>query len=202
MARPARHAGERLQLADFRGRRRALGRSCLAGVMVEPPYFLRPPRPGDMGSVIQLHGALYFKEYGWDERFEALVADIAAKFIQNFDSQKERCWIAEKGGAVVGSVFLVKQSDDIAKLRLLIVDPAARGLGIGNHLVAECIAFARDAGYQTITLWTQEILTAARHIYERAGFRLVREEPHCAFGIPMVGQIWELALGPQSTSTH
>lgn len=168
---------------------------------IQSTYLLRPHRPGDMGSVIQLHGTLYFEEYGWDERFEALVAEIAAKFIRNFDPQKERCWIAEKGGAVVGSVFLVKQSDEVAKLRLLIVDPAARGLGIGNRLVAECIAFARGAGYRTITLWTQEILTAARHIYERTGFRLVREEPHCAFGIPMVGQIWELALGSESQST-
>jgi N-acetylglutamate synthase-like GNAT family acetyltransferase len=128
------------------------------------------------------------------ERFEALVAEIAAKFIQNFEPTRERCWIAEKDGVIVGSVFLVKHSDEAAKLRLLIVDPAARGLGIGNRLVAECIQFARQAGYRTITLWTQDVLRAAQHIYQKSGFRLVREEPHCSFGIPMVGQIWELTL--------
>lgn len=158
------------------------------------PYLLRPQRPGDMGFIIHLHGTLYAREYGWDERFEALVAEIAAKFIQNFDPKRERCWIAEKDGAIVGSVFLVKQSEEVAKLRLLIVEPAARGLGIGNRLVTECVGFARQAGYQVITLWTQDVLRAAQHIYEKCGFRLVREEPHCAFGIPMVGQIWELTL--------
>ena len=161
---------------------------------VPDPYLLRPHRPGDMGFIIHLHGTLYAREYGWDERFEALVAEIVAKFIQNFDAKRERCWIAEKDGAIVGSVFLVKQSEEVAKLRLLIVDPAARGLGIGNRLVAECVRFAREVGYKIITLWTQDVLRAAQHIYEKSGFRLVREEPHCAFGIPMVGQIWELTL--------
>jgi DNA-binding MarR family transcriptional regulator/N-acetylglutamate synthase-like GNAT family acetyltransferase len=161
---------------------------------METPYLLRPHRPGDMGWIIGLHGSLYARDYGWGERFEALVAEIAARFIQNFDPKRERCWIAEKDGAVVGSVFLVNQSDEVAKLRLLVVEPSARGLGIGNRLVAECIAFAREAGYRSITLWTQDVLEAARHIYQKAGFRLVREEPHCAFGIPMVGQIWELPL--------
>jgi len=160
----------------------------------QPAYSFRAHRPGDIGAIIHLHGLLYAREYGWGERFEALVADIAAKFIQNFDAARERCWVAEMHGVVVGSVFLVKHSDDVAKLRLLIVDPSARGLGIGRHLVAECIDFARDSGYRMITLWTQDILRAAQHIYEKSGFRLVREEPHCAFGIPMVGQIWELAL--------
>ncbi|HTS25466.1 MAG TPA: bifunctional helix-turn-helix transcriptional regulator/GNAT family N-acetyltransferase [Bryobacteraceae bacterium] len=158
------------------------------------PYVLRSHRPGDMGAIIHLHGALYAREYGWDERFEALVAEIAARFIQNFDPKRERCWVAEKDGAVVGSVFLVKQSEEVAKLRLLIVDPAARGLGIGQRMVGELIAFAREAGYRMITLWTQDVLKAAQHIYEKSGFRLAREEPHCAFGIPMVGQIWELKL--------
>jgi DNA-binding MarR family transcriptional regulator/N-acetylglutamate synthase-like GNAT family acetyltransferase len=168
----------------------------LIGARAEPktPYLLRPHQPGDMGWIIHLHGTLYAREYGWDERFEALVAEIAAKFIQNFDPKRERCWIAERDGAVVGSVFLVKQSEEVAKLRLLIVEPAARGLGIGNRLVAECVRFAREVGYRTITLWTQDVLEAAQHIYDKAGFRLVREEPHCAFGIPMVGQIWELTL--------
>ena len=158
------------------------------------PYLLRAHQPGEMGWIIHLHGTLYAREYGWDERFEALVAEIAAKFIQNFDPLRERCWIAEKDGAIVGSVFLVKQSEEVAKLRLLIVEPAARGLGIGNRLVGECVSFARQAGYRTITLWTQDVLRAAQHIYEKAGFRLVREEPHSAFGIPMVGQILELGL--------
>ena len=164
------------------------------GVEPKTPYLLRPHQPGDMGSVIHLHGALYAREYGWGERFEALVAEIAAKFIQNLDARRERCWIAEKDGAVVGSVFLVKQSKRVAKLRLLIVDPSARGLGIGQRLVSECIRFAQQARYRTITLWTQPELRAAQHIYEKAGFRLVREEPHCAFGIDMVGQIWEMTL--------
>jgi DNA-binding MarR family transcriptional regulator/GNAT superfamily N-acetyltransferase len=158
------------------------------------PYLLRPHQPGDMGWVIHRHGVLYAREYGYDERFEALVAEIAAKFIQNFDAKRERCWIAEKDGEIAGSVFLVKQSKAVAKLRLLLVEPAARGLGIGKRLVEECIRFARQAGYRTITLWTQEELHAAQHIYERAGFRMVREQPHREFGIPMVGQIWEMEL--------
>jgi DNA-binding MarR family transcriptional regulator/N-acetylglutamate synthase-like GNAT family acetyltransferase len=165
-----------------------------AGPERETPYRLRSHQSGDMGAIIHLHGVLYAREYGWGEKFEALVAEIAAKFIQNFDPQRERCWVAEKDGSVAGCVFLVKQSDDVAKLRLLIVDPAARGLGIGKHLVAECVNFARQSAYRTITLWTQDVLKAAQHIYEQAGFRRVREEPHCAFGIPMVGQIWELTL--------
>jgi DNA-binding MarR family transcriptional regulator/GNAT superfamily N-acetyltransferase len=164
------------------------------GLRSQAPYTLRPHRPGDMGWVIHRHAVLYTQEYGWDERFEALVAEIAAKFIQNLDPARERCWIAELDGEAVGSVFVVKHSAETAKLRLLLVEPAARGLGIGARLVDECIAFARETGYRTMVLWTQDILHAAVHIYRKAGFQLVREEPHSEFGIPLTGQIWELRL--------
>ncbi len=162
--------------------------------MAEPSYTLRPHRPGDIGWVIHRHGVLYFQEYGWDERFEALVAEIAAKFIQNFDPARERCWIAEKEGAIVGSVFLVRQSDAVAKLRLLLVEPSARGLGLGKRLVQECIDFARSAGYRQITLWTQSELLAARHIYESAGFQCTGVEKHHHFGPEMIGEVWDLTL--------
>ncbi len=156
----------------------------LLGERAEPktPYLLRTHQPGDMGWVIHRHGVLYADEYGWDERFEALVAEIAAEFIQKFDAKRERCWIAERDGAIVGSVFLVRKTDRVAKLRLLLVEPSARGLGIGGRLVDECVRFARQAGYRTITLWTQSILDAARHIYRKAGFHVVKRERHDSFG--------------------
>ena len=158
------------------------------------PYTLRTHQPGDMGWVIHRHGALYAREYGWDEQFEALVAEIAAKFIRRFDARRERCWIAEKDGAMVGSVFLVKQTARIAKLRLLLVEPEARGLGIGKRLVDECIRFARQAGYKSIRLWTQDVLHAARKIYAAAGFQLVHEERHHSFGHDLTAETWELRL--------
>jgi len=167
-----------------------------SGQPAGPCYILRSHQPGDIGWIVHRHGVLYADEYGLDQIFEALVAQIAAGFIEKFDLARERCWIAERQGAIAGAVLLVKDSDEVAKLRLLYVEPAARGLGIGTRLVAECIRFARQARYRKITLWTNDVLVAARRIYQASGFRLVREEPHRSFGRDLVGQYWELPLPP------
>lgn len=160
----------------------------------EPPLVLRPPRSGDYGWVVQRHGVLYAREYGWDERFEALVAEVIAGFVRNFDPAWERFWIAERGGQNVGCVFVMKKSDTVAQLRLLLVEPSARGLGLGKRLVRECTRFAREKGYRSIVLWTNSVLDAARHIYQAEGYRLTAEETHNHFGPDLVGQYWELDL--------
>ena len=160
---------------------------------------LRGHRPGDMGWVVQRHGEIYHQEYGWNEEFEVLVAQIAAEFVHKLDRARERCWIAEYDGRRVGCIFLVAQDERTAKLRLLLVEPEARGLGVGRTLVAECVRFAREAGYSKIVLWTQDNLTAARRIYSSEGFVRTAEEPHRSFGHDLVGETWELELRAAQT---
>ena len=157
-------------------------------------FYLRSFEPGDMGWVTHRHGVLYAQEYGWDERFEALVAKIVSEFIDNYDPEKERCWIAEMDGEIVGSIFLVKYSETIGKLRMLLVEPKARGLGLGSRLVEECIRHARRVGYQKMTLWTRSILVEARAIYTKFGFKLVKQEPSHDYGRDLVEETWELDL--------
>lgn len=158
------------------------------------PYILHPPQPGDMGWVVTQHGLLYAREYQWDATFEGFVAEIIAGFVKNFKPKFERCWMAEVDGQNAGSVFIVKKSDEVAKLRMLIVTPEARGLGIGKRLVQECISYARQVGYRKMTLWTNSCLLAARHIYKQAGFQLVASEPYHDFGQDLVGETWDLDL--------
>lgn len=167
------------------------------GLKYAEPFYLREPQPGDLGWIVHRQAVLYHQEYGWDESYEALVAEIVSDFVKNYDPARERCWVAERQGEIVGSVFLVKHPDhpqEVAKLRLLYVEPSARGLGLGRRLVQECERFARRAGYKKIALWTNSVLTAARHIYETEGYRLVKEEAHHSFGQDLVGETWEKAL--------
>lgn len=171
------------QLIDAMNRIRAL--------LAEPPspgYRLRDPRPGDMGWIVHRQAVLYGEEYGFDAGYEALIAGIVCRYVQEFDPARERCWVAEKDGAVVGSVFVMREDEHTARLRLLYVEPAARGLGIGSRLVDECLQFARRVGYRRMVLWTNSVLTDARRIYDRAGFSLVEEAPHHSFGKDLVGQ--------------
>ncbi len=173
---------------------RAIERMLDAEPKAKSNIILRQPRPGDLGWVVARHAQLYAREYGWAEEFEGLCAQIVADFASNYDSKRERCWIAEMDGQNVGSVFLVKDSEKVARLRLLLVDPSARGRGLGTRLTDECIRFARQCGYQRITLWTHKVLTAARHIYERAGFRLTSSERRRSFGQNVVSEHWDLIL--------
>ena len=171
-----------------------LGPAESASIVSGSSYLLRPHQPGDMGWVVHRQGVLYAQEYGYDEQFEALAAELVAKFIQQYNPKRERCWIAEKDGEIVGSVFLVSNSKTVSQLRLLYVEPATRGLGIGSRLVAECVRFARQVGYKKMILWTQSELDAARHVYKKAGFRIVKRTPHHRFSKDLVAETWELSV--------
>jgi DNA-binding MarR family transcriptional regulator/ribosomal protein S18 acetylase RimI-like enzyme len=165
-----------------------------AAALASRSYILRPPKPGDYGWIVRRHAELYAQEYGWTEPFEGVCAQIVADFVNNHDPKRERCWIAEAGGENVGSIVLAKDSEKVARIRLLLVDPKARGLGLGARLTDECIRFARRRGYKKITLWTHSVLTAARHIYQKAGFTLTRSERHRSWGKPVVSEHWDLEL--------
>jgi len=202
-ARSSREVGLLLGRLTPSGRRRFTGamatiESLLAGAdegaRTGRDWSLRGPAPGDFGWVVQRHGELYAAEFDWNEEFEGLVAGIVARFVEHFDPERERCWIAEVDGMRAGSVFLVRESDTVARLRLLLVEPWARGHGLGHALVDACVRFAGKAGYRTITLWTQSVLRAAGRIYQEAGFRLVREGRHRSFGADLVEQVWEKTL--------
>jgi DNA-binding MarR family transcriptional regulator/GNAT superfamily N-acetyltransferase len=196
MLEPLSDQDQRRVLAAMDTIERLLGGASGEAAAASPvPYILRPPQPGDMGWIIHRHGVLYTQEYHWDETFEALVATIAGEFVQQFDPRRERCWIAEKDGENVGSVFVVKGDEpDTAKLRLLLVEPSARGLGIGGRLIDECVRFARRVGYRKMTLWTQANLLAARHLYQRAGFQLEKSWENRAFAHDLVSENWDLNL--------
>ena len=187
-------ATERERVVDaMRLIRRSLGGPGSEAI-AESAFTLREHRAGDMGWIVSRQSALYAEEYGWTTEYEALAADIVAQFLKTYDPARERCWIAERNAAPVGAVMIVKHSDSVAKLRLLHVEEAARGLGIGKRLIGECVRFSRAAGYKKLTLWTQSNLLAARHLYKAAGFARVAEEPHHSFGKDLVAETWELAL--------
>ncbi len=173
---------------------RTVERMIAAEPALRPEIVLREPRPGDLGWVVARHATLYAEEYGWGENFEGLCAQIVADFVAKHDPARERCWIAEMNGENVGSVFLVKDTDEVARIRLLLVDPVARGHGVGMRLTEECLRFAKACGYHSITLWTHSVLTAARHIYSKCGFTLTSREKRKSFGKPVVSEIWDLKL--------